>query len=64
LRDYVASIGTATIGSGMFVLGLDQYLPGLPDVFPKNGAQLTDVGPAAFGYIAGFVVLVVIGSFI
>jgi hypothetical protein len=48
----------------MFVLGLDQYLPGLPDVFPKNGAQLTDVGPAAFGYIAGFVVLVVIGSFI
>jgi hypothetical protein len=64
LRDYVASIGTATIGSGMFVLGLDQYLPGLPDVFPKDGVQLTELGPAAFGYIAGFVVLIVIGSFI
>jgi len=64
MKDYVASFGTAIIGSGLFVLGLDQYLPGLPDVFPKNGAQLTSLGPAAFGYIAGFVVLICLGAFV
>jgi len=64
VRDYVEAIGTAIIGSGMFVLGLDQYLPGIPDVFPKNGAQITQLGAATFGYLAGFVVLVCLGSFI
>ena len=64
MKEYVESFGTAIIGSGMFVLGLDQYLPGLPDVFPKNGAQITQLSPATFGYIAGFVVLVCLGSFI
>ena len=63
-KAYIESIGTAIIGSGMFVLGLDQYLPGLPDVLPKSGAQITQLGAATFGYLAGFVVLVVIGSFI
>ena len=48
----------------MFVLGLDQYLPGLPDVLPKSGAQITQLGGATFGYLVGFVVLVVIGSYI
>ena len=63
-KAYIESIGTAIIGSGMFILGLDQYLPGLPDVLPKDGAQITQLGAATFGYLAGFVVLVVIGSFI
>jgi hypothetical protein len=48
----------------MFVFGLDQYIPGLPDVLPKNGAQITQLSPATFGYLAGFVILVCLGSFI
>ena len=64
IRRYVLSIGTAIIGSGMFVFGLDQYIPGLPDVLPKNGAQITQLSPATFGYLAGFVILVCLGSFI
>ena len=62
-REYVYSIGTAIIGSGMFVLGLDQYLPGLPDVLPK-GVEVTQLSPATYGYFAGFIVLVCLGSFI
>lgn len=64
MRDYVASFGTAIIGSGMFVLGLDQYVPGLPDVFPGNKAAVTALGPAAFGYIAGFIALICLGAFV
>lgn len=64
IKDYVVSIGTATIGSGMFVLGLDQYVPGLPDIFPKDGVKLYLTSPLLIAYIAGFIVLVVIGSFI
>ena len=64
VKDYIESIGTAIIGSGMFILVFDQYLAGLPDVLLKDRAQITQLGAATFGYLAGFVVLVVIGSFI
>jgi hypothetical protein len=64
VKDYIESIGTAIIGSGMFILVFDQYLAGLPDVLLKDRAQITQLGAATFGYLAGFVVLVVIGSYI
>ena len=48
MRDYVILIGIIIIGSEMFVFGLDQYFPGLPNVLPKGAEEVTLVEQLSF----------------
>jgi len=62
VRDYVQAVGTSIIGAGIFMLGLNQYLPGLPDIFAQGGVSTTSFSGATAAYLAAFTVLVIGGS--
>lgn len=65
LRNFVKASGTALIGSFMFVRGVGCYAPGYPNEFQMNAAELVknpNENLEIIGYLAGFVVLTIIGT--
>lgn len=66
LRHLVRAAGTALIGSFIFVRGVGCYAPGYPNEFNMNARELMN-NPNAnieiIAYLAGFIILTVIGTF-